>query len=392
MIFIKKKYMNFGAAILMYAASVLSLLYLDIYISINLDKYFIAEWAFYKSFFLIIVSTVSLGYDSIILRNGDIYKHIKSYIFYLIIYSLVFGFFILSYKDSYDFYLVSIFCFFMGLSILLSAYFRRENKIILSQLSINGWKLLFPLFFLLIFSFDINISFVFSVLICFLLSLIFFYFCQKQKDINELNFNEKKDIKLPLIFLFINLLTLAIATNGEQVILNNFYALDFSYQIFIYTLVFCSILSGLSGFLGFYLVGYFNKIKMNLDIYKKNKKYIYYLFSLVFFINYFAGCILMNIFYNKIDYFLALIFSLIGSIRFLYVISSVLMTLYASFTALKSIAIINLIFTFLYVITFIAFSSNELTYNIYIISFLILVHWLLRVIVMNFLTIRSWIQ
>lgn len=391
MILIEKKYMNFGAAILMYAASVLSLLYLDIYISINLDKFFISEWAFYKSFFLIIVSTVSMGYDSIILRNGDIHKHIKSYIFYLIIYSLVFGFFILSYKDSNSFYLVSIFCFFMGLSSLLSAYFRKENKIILSQLSINGWKLLFPLFFLLIFSFDINLSFVFSVLLCFFVSFIYFYFYQKKTDINKLAFNEKKDIKLPLVFLFANLLTLAIATNGEQVILNSFYALDFSYQIFIYTLVFCSILSGLSGFLGFYLVGYFNKINMNLEFYKKNKKYIYYLFFVVFFINYFAGCLLMNFIYNEIDYFLALIFNLIGTIRFLYVISSVLMTLYAGFTALKSIAIVNFIFTFLYVVIFIAFSFNELMYNIYIISFLILVHWLLRVIVMNFLTIRSWI-
>ena len=56
MIFIKQKYINLGAALLMYAASVLSLLILDIYISTSLEKNFISEWAFLKAFFSIMPS------------------------------------------------------------------------------------------------------------------------------------------------------------------------------------------------------------------------------------------------------------------------------------------------------------------------------------------------
>lgn len=395
MIFIKQKYINLGAALLMYAASVLSLLILDIYISTSLEKNFISEWAFLKAFFLIIVSTVSMGYDSVILRNNNMSKYIRSYIYYLLVYSSIIGLFFYLYKDSTDFYFVIVFCFFMGLSTLLSAYFKKKNKIILSQLSINGWKLIFPVFFIFLFSFSISLAFLSSVLFCFCIAIYFFY--RNQDDIKRLRSSEnkileKKESKLPMIFLFINLITLAVATNGEQIILNNFSSPDISYKIFIYTLIFCSIISGLSGFLGFYLVSYFNKINMNLKIYNKYKNTIFLIFLILLFVNFLVGCILMYLIYGEIDYFLAIIFCFIGVIRFLYVIYSVLMTLYANISALKSISVINLIFTLIYICLFILFSSLDISYNLYVVSFLILLHWLFRLMIMNLLTIRGWIS
>lgn len=394
--FTKRNYINLGAALLMYAASVLSLLILDIYISTNLEKQIVSEWAFLKAFFLIIVSTVSMGYDSIILRQYNIKKYIQSYIYNLIIYSCAVGFFFYLYKDSIDFYFIIIFCLFMGFSTLLSAYFKKQNKIILSQLSINGWKLIFPLFFILLSTYSMSLAFLFSVLFSFCITAYFFY--KYQNHNKKLGLSSKDEIidnkegKLPIVFLFINLITLAVATNGEQIILNNFSSPHVSYLIFIYTLIFCSIISGISGFLGFYLVSYFNKINMSLKIYNKYKNAIYLIFLIIFFINFVAGCILMNLLYGEIDYLLAAIFCFIGVIRFLYVIYSVLMTLYANISALKCISVINLFFTILYICLFIILSSFDISYNLYVISLLILLHWLFRLMVMNLLTIRSWIS
>lgn len=383
----KNKYIKTGMAFLMYALSVLSLLVLDLYISKNYSEYFVAEWAFLKGFILIVVSTVSLGYESIIIRDpGNIRVYLKRYIIPCIIYSLLLALIFNILKGGRGSLAIATFSIVMGLNVLFSSFYKTKNNVFLSQFLMNGWKFVFPVIFLCFNNVDLPFAILISAFICLLLSSPMIF----RLPIN--NESKSKDIfrRKTLIYLFINSITLAIATNGEQIILNTFAETSIAYDIFIYILVFCSIISGLSGFIGFYLVYFFKKTPFNYLIYKKYS-YVFVMFLvLIFLLNLGAGCILMEILYNEFNLKLAVLFSILGTVRFAYVFSSVMMSLYSSEINIAKISKINLFLVMTYTFIFILICMFDAAGLIYLIALIMIIHWLLRVLIMNRYTMRSF--
>lgn len=385
----KNKYVKTGMAFLMYALSVLSLLLLDLYISKSYSEYFVAEWAFLKGFILIAVSTVSLGYEAIIIRDPDnIRIYLKQYIIPCITYSLVLAFIFAMLKSKEGSLAIASFSIVMGLNVLFSSFYKTKNNVFLSQFLMNGWKFIFPIIFLFFSDTDLPFSILVSALMCLLLSIPMISKITVDNDLKLKNEFTRKT----LIYLFLNSITLAIATNGEQIILNTFAETRVAYDIFIYILVFCSVISGLSGFLGFYLVYFFKRTPFNYLIYKKYVYLFVVCLLFIFFLNLGLGCILMSLLYDGFDISLAILFSVLGTVRFAYVFSSVMMSLYSSEKNIAKITQINFALICVYTLVFILICIVDIIGLVYFIALVMIIHWSLRVLFMNRYTMRSFVK
>lgn len=375
-------------SLVIYLMGTLCLVCSDFFISKNYDQVYIAEWAALKSFVFVFGGICVFGFDQVLMRNPEIYRKIIGlYLIQAILLSCIFGILIFEYYESnisLIFIIMAIFIY--SINQYWAGVFRGSGRLIEAQVFTNGWKILTLILLLLGLS-KLDSIILYSFIGVFFINL--YFMINNKISIDKSNFNLKNSYKNGFLF-FLNSISLTMATYGEQLLVNIFQNKNLSYNIFIYTMAFNSIMLLAAGFLGFYFgpkIKYIKKMSLNL--------YYKYLFKSVFFglILSILSCVfgfLIFKFYLKIDYNIFLIFliMMIGFTKVIYSLPSAAMALYCETNSLKRISLFNLLN-----MAFFIFSIAAIIYfnwNVDILVFLsILLHWLLRFLNTQHFVVKS---
>ena len=379
-----------------YAIGLLSFLLADVFVSENFSENNIADWAFYKSTVIILGTVVLLGYDQVFVRDPTLAtRFVKRFIIQALAIAIISVALI---AISKNYILKEIIYLFLGIILYgflnySASSLRACFKLWKAQFSTNFWKIL--LLGLLVFDVFEELSYYF--LIPFVLTLIcaIIFGGYKTKEDRSLfeNLSYTDSRTLATTFLFTNL-TLILAVYGEQFLINLSGDKQASAHLFRYFTIFTPIALSLNGFLGFYFGPKIRREKkMSIDKFKKFSFKISIFAVLMTILSSILGYLYMMYFSQievvKLDWVLIISLSFLCIIRGVYVATSVCLGVFSDKKRLKSIAILFLFSTGLYILG--VFITLNITYGIQaaqIISILSVSNWLFRLIVSNIYTTK----
>jgi hypothetical protein len=389
-IFVRLVQNHFSFLIL--TSSSLSLFFINIIFKYKLEDQEYSNFALLLSIIGFVVVFGFLGVEQTFLRviennNKVLYipkNNLRDMIFALLIF-LFFSTFIMT--NIYSFNLFFSISTILSLQIMTFVYLvlRIQHNWNMSQYFANGWKIGFLIAILIYYSISLNLDFVIVKQILMIILLIFLFFSIimlikinfipvefPNSELKNLNINFFISISLIAILSFADRFLIQ-SMLGEKIFSSYFYYLSIVFYPF----------SLLQGYIGFKELPAF-KNNLNNDILKKKIKKIFilslittiFVFLLIWIIN------KLNIYSLLInDFILITLLILLGIVKLYYSLFSAVI---GSNATAKNIFIINIktITIIIFIITIILIFNNYFEFNIYFLTILFIIFWIMRCIFM----------
>lgn len=384
------------ASVFIYLSGMVSLFLVDFIIVRFESTETISNWATIKSVVMIGGTLALLGMDQVMVRLpeqsiGILKRSYFQVIIAVLIYSLVvFQLGLLTEGISLVFAILA-----MAMSTLHFGYLRSHFLLILAQVVTNGWKILFLLILCMSIYLDFKIDYSVIYVISILITLIFVFtfknktiYPQQQKN----NANTREQYELGARF-FISLLSLNLSLYLEQVLLNAGNHIEESSIYFSHFTVILPLIMLFNGYIGFILGPYIRKNTEKFELILKKYWWVPTLFSISLgALSYLISNYIFLYFLEEKTTFLphlALIITLIGSLRIMYILPSSYLGVVASKEDLDKFIIINSISIGVLVGSFYLFYqlNNDALYSI---AYASLLNWLIRTTYGNYLVWTIW--
>jgi hypothetical protein len=389
-IFVRLVQNHFSFLIL--TSSSLSLFFINIIFKYKLEDQEYSNFALLLSIIGFVVVFGFLGVEQTFLRviennNKVLYipkNNLRDMIFALLVF-LFFSTFIMT--NIYSFNLFFSISTILSLQIMTFVYLvlRIQHNWNMSQYFANGWKIGFLIAILIYYSISLNLDFVIVKQILMIILLIFLFFSIimlikinfipvefPNSELKNLNINFFISISLIAILSFADRFLIQ-SMLGEKIFSSYFYYLSIVFYPF----------SLLQGYIGFKELPAF-KNNLNKNILKKKIKKIFilslittiFVFLLIWIIN------KLNIYSLLInDFILITLLILLGIVKLYYSLFSAVI---GSNATAKNIFIINIktITIIIFIITIILIFNNYFEFNIYFLTILFIIFWIMRCIFM----------
>ena len=312
------------------ALSSFSFFILNIILKDNLSPDDYGLFSIFISYISLLSSFGMFGFEQTLLRTSkiksklEIEKEIILPALLSIFLSSIIGTFLMlsNYDINMSFLLFCLLSFIVITTKLLYNLFRLLSSYILSQITLNFWKILLTIIICstYVIHYKFTIDFIFNtVLLLFAISLLFAFFLYKKIDLTN---TIKTTLLLKKSFLFfIALLTISLLGYGDRFFIESRFGLATLGDYFFYLNVFLFPFSLFQTYIGFKEIVTFKKSYSISILNKKISsvfKYSFFFSCVLFFVIYmveFLGFYKMNIFSN-LEIILPLI--LLGNIKILY--------------------------------------------------------------------------
>jgi hypothetical protein len=384
-------------SLLIYLISVGGLTLSDLIVVSSFSHDSVSQWAFFKSVIFVLGGLCVFGFDQLLLREASYYIEIKKQFWIQSIFlsassSLLLFFYLDSIFEALLCFLILIFYSFF---LLEASYWRGKGKLIISQLYTNLWKLILfvVLFFVIILKINENILNIYfgSVMLSFFVLGVLGYFLFSNNGSNGKleKINTKKRISFFILgfYFFVHNISLVIANYGEQFLINIFNKTKLSVDIFTYITLYASLTLAAISFVGFYLGPIVrNNKNFNLQNYYYYFKWLVLLSVVTLLVNSIFIAFLKPIFFKQIEFnpLLWFLTILMTFFRVIYILPSLCLGVFGSEKVLMKSSFYTFIAVGIYVGIFSLLLKNDNENIVYILMFLMLTHWLFKLILSNY--------
>ncbi|ANQ25233.1 hypothetical protein BA894_01645 [Vibrio natriegens] len=370
-----------------YSLGLISILISDIYISTYFSLEEISHWAGLKSIIFLFGGCCLLGFEQVLVRHPNYIESLYyRLLFQLLTLSIFFSLIVSLFYQHYSFWVVFLCITLFAFNQLHYSVFRANRSLISSQISTNGWKILFVtvMFVTGVVSDSLILAFVFASFF----SVINYFHRYKRNDFCNIDSNNSKKLRIEGFAFALNNFTLITAAYGEQFFINIFGDSVASSILFMHFSFITPIALSLNGFIGFYLSPYLKKRQIVTKHYYNKLGGVFAVYSLfVSLISFFFGYFLFS--YLKPDaifyYEVAIPIVITCVIRSGYILSSSVLGVFSSKEILLKLARLNWFVLFLYitflVIVLINFNGKSAAILIALLS---LIHWCLRFVLSHY--------